>query len=697
MSAEKGSSVTKGAISLSSPGYRPDIDGLRAIAVLSVVLYHAFPGRLMGGFIGVDIFFILSGFLISTIIFENLERGTFSFAEFYARRIKRIFPALILVLIIIYIFGWFTLLADEFKQLGKHIAAGTGFVSNFVLMNEAGYFDNLADTKPLLHLWSLGIEEQFYIIWPLLLWFAWKRNFNLLTITIIAVSLSFYLNLVGVSQDITATFYSPQTRFWELLCGSLLAWLMLYHRKAFATVNTKLNAWINSILYHNAYQASSNTFSNILAFLGLLLLVFGFCEINMTVSFPGVWAVVPILGTILIISAGSDAWINRKILSNKVAVWFGLISFPLYLWHWPLLSFARILSVEYPTGIVRISIVLISIILSYLTYKFIEKPIRLGKHFQRLKIVLLLLLMPLCGLVAYNTYLENGYEFREVVNRVNSFYSPYAQQYENSLAKKYQNYLGEDISASKKPVVLIIGDSYTVNWASALSRHIDLDHFDVVSISYLGCDIRIDSQKITALSTANQFQSICETFQSFINNVSIIKRISSIMLVSHRPFEYVINPSRFDIIRWLKQKNAASDVFVFGNYFQLDEKKYLSCTHLMARARRGSETCLKYANYPLSEPKIETLPFYPKDLSFKYVDIIKLHCNYSRSGCATEANGVPFMSDWNHLNAAFLDFILQDIQIKKADVLAELGLLKYFTSDQKQRLASITDKVQDKV
>ena len=202
---------------LTHPKYRADIDGLRAIAVLSVVLFHAFPTlqlsifpslHIAGGFIGVDIFFVISGFLISTIIFDNLERGSFSFLEFYSRRIKRIFPALLLVLITCFAFGWFALLADEYKQLGKHIAAGAGFVSNFVLWNESGYFDNSAETKPLLHLWTLGIEEQFYIIWPLLLWAGWKRKFNLLTITLIIATISFVLNIKGVRTDPVATFYS---------------------------------------------------------------------------------------------------------------------------------------------------------------------------------------------------------------------------------------------------------------------------------------------------------------------------------------------------------------------------------------------------------------------------------------------------------------------------------------------------------
>jgi len=209
---------------LSHPKYRPDIDGLRAIAVLAVVTFHAFPEFVRGGFIGVDIFFVISGYLISTIIFENLEKGSFSFSEFYARRIRRIFPSLLVVIIACFVFGWFELLADEFKQLGKHIAAGSGFISNFVFWGEAGYFDNSADTKPLLHLWSLGIEEQFYITWPMFIWLSWryKLNFPLIALTVALVS--FVLSVKGVRNDSVATFYSPQTRFWELIIGSLLAW-----------------------------------------------------------------------------------------------------------------------------------------------------------------------------------------------------------------------------------------------------------------------------------------------------------------------------------------------------------------------------------------------------------------------------------------------------------------------------------------
>ncbi|WKJ91130.1 acyltransferase family protein [Methylomonas montana] len=397
---------------LSHPKYRPDIDGLRAIAVISVVAFHAFPDRLQGGFIGVDIFFVISGYLISTIIFQNLERGTFSFAEFYARRIKRIFPALLLVLIASYGFGWFALFADEYKQLGKHIAAGAGFVSNIVLWNEAGYFDNSAETKPLLHLWSLGIEEQFYIVWPLLLWFAWERNFNLLTITLLVAIVSFCLNVKGILSHPVATFYSPQTRFWELLCGSLLAWMTLYKKGLFATLRTKLDGWLAYAVYRESHAADGKTLANALSFVGLFLLVYGFFLINKDFNFPGRWAMVPMVAAVLIISAGPNAWVNRIVLSHPLAVWFGLISFPLYLWHWPLLSFARIVETEVPSINIRIVAVGLAIALAWLTYKLVEKPIRFGSH-SSVKTTVLVLLMIGIGYVGYGSYSMNGLEFRQ--------------------------------------------------------------------------------------------------------------------------------------------------------------------------------------------------------------------------------------------------------------------------------------------
>jgi peptidoglycan/LPS O-acetylase OafA/YrhL len=216
---------------LPHPAYRPDIDGLRAVAVSSVVVFHVAPAYVPGGFSGVDVFFVISGYLISTILFGGLDRGTFSMIEFYARRARRIFPALIATLTATFLFGWLVLVDSEFTALGKHIAAGAFFVSNFVLRSEAGYFDTAAEQKPLLHLWSLGIEEQYYIVWPLILLAAFRTRKGITPGLLVALLLSsFALGVARAPGNPVSTFFLPPTRIWELLLGSLLAYLTVFPR-----------------------------------------------------------------------------------------------------------------------------------------------------------------------------------------------------------------------------------------------------------------------------------------------------------------------------------------------------------------------------------------------------------------------------------------------------------------------------------
>ncbi|OHX34864.1 acyltransferase [Methylomonas sp. LWB] len=510
--------------SLSHPKYRPDIDGLRAIAVLSVVAFHAFPNGLKGGFIGVDIFFVISGYLISTIVFQNLEKGTFSFSEFYIRRIKRIFPALILVLAASFTFGWFALFADEYKQLGKHIAAGAGFVSNLVLWNEAGYFDSSAETKPLLHLWSLGIEEQFYIVWPLLLWLAWRKNFNLFTVTVIVAIASFYLNVRGVLNDSVATFYSPQTRFWELQCGSLLAWMALYRKHAFASVRHRLDGWLVAVVYREGQPVDGRTLANVLSFLGIALLIYGFSVIDKDSDFPGKWAILPMLGAVLIISAGPNAWVNRKLLSNRLAVWVGLISFPLYLWHWPLLSFAHIIQTDEPSANIRIAAVLLTVVLAWLTYALVEKPIRLGKH-SGAKTLTLLLLMLGIGNVGYQLYLKNGLEFRDAdalsktqmfadVNGTVLFNTPedwVDDRCRAELGASYNYLICRFTSAT--PKTLVVGDSHAAQFVyDSISHGAD----DLALVAVNGCLPFIDLVTINPTEQYEEKSTRCKVIMPIV-------------------------------------------------------------------------------------------------------------------------------------------------------------------------------------
>ena len=479
-------------LTLLNPNYRPDIDGLRAVAVLAVVAFHAFPSWVRGGFIGVDVFFVISGYLISTIIFENLDKCTFSFYDFYARRIKRIFPAVILVLIFCFIIGWFSLVAEDYKQIGKHIAGGAGFVSNFVLLNEAGYFDNSAETKPLLHLWSLGIEEQFYIIWPLFLWLLWKFNFNILISIILVTVVSFSMNIRGVNQDNIANFYSPQFRFWELTCGSLLSWLKLYKNEYLTQIKIK----IDYLFINNFFRIN---FSNILSFIGSIFLIYGFFAIHKNLSYPGFWALVPVLGAVLIIAAGSNSWINRTVLSNKIFIWFGLISFPIYLWHWPLLIFARIFEDRTPLLYIRMIILIITILFSWITYIYIEKPLRYRKlDFS------ICLIMAFVGSIGYYTYYNQGFKFRNI-NKINEAVN---QSYQYDWNKEYRgnecfiasvdensNQFGKKCGiehTDNDQTLLIWGDSYAASFYRGFEENGKFLKFSVSQFNASGCPPILD-------------------------------------------------------------------------------------------------------------------------------------------------------------------------------------------------------------
>lgn len=386
--SEKSSAQTSRKSQPKRSDYRPDIDGLRAIAVLAVVIFHAFPSLVHGGFVGVDIFFVISGFLISKHIWEELDAGTFSIKTFYARRVRRIFPALSIVLLACIAMGWVILTPSEYEQLGKHTVAGAAFISNIVFWKEAGYFDNAADTKPLLHLWSLGIEEQFYIVWPLLLAFFWRytRNIGWALLAVMVVSLTYCVMLVR--HDTVADFYSPLTRFWELALGAGLAYILALK------------------------PPPSAASRSVISWFGLSLIFSAVIILNPGYAFPGAWALLPTLGAACLIYAGENTWLNRHVLSHRLLVWVGLISYPLYLWHWPLLSFARIMESETPAAGVRFWLLTASFMLAWLTYRFLERPVR-ARPKSRNIVLMLCLTMFLLGAAGLIVKKLDGFKSRQ--------------------------------------------------------------------------------------------------------------------------------------------------------------------------------------------------------------------------------------------------------------------------------------------
>jgi peptidoglycan/LPS O-acetylase OafA/YrhL len=364
--------------------YRADIDGLRAVSILLVVAYHAQPWLVAGGFIGVDIFFVISGFLITRIILSEAKAGRFSPLAFYARRVRRIFPALIVVLATTYFIGWIVLLPDSFTLLGESTAAGVAFVSNLFQLHQTGYFAPDAAENPLLHLWSLGIEEQFYIFWPLLLVLLFGSKYRRVWMAAVAAA-SFGLGLLIFLGLKEWSFYSPLPRAWELLAGGLLA----------------------SSQLEGLARQSSPLRANLLSAAGLAAIIGAAAALNKESQFPGVWALLPVLGAVLIISAPNSA-VNRVLLSSRAMVAIGLISYPLYLWHWPLLSYLGIVRNGVPNAIEIWAVVVVAFILAWLTFRVVEIPMRRRpKAVPGLSFALLAV-----GLVGIATAANSGFAFR---------------------------------------------------------------------------------------------------------------------------------------------------------------------------------------------------------------------------------------------------------------------------------------------
>lgn len=523
-----------GAVDVESPApspYRADIDGLRAVAVLCVLGFHAFPSIVTGGFVGVDVFFVISGYLISSVILAEVDRGSFSFVDFYSRRIRRIFPALAVTLLTTMAAGWFLLLAADYEELGKHVAAGAAFVSNLMLWSETGYFDTAAEAKPLLHLWSLGIEEQFYIVWPGLLWLSWKRKWNRLRVITVVCAASFALGVWTLGHDRTAAFYSPLTRFWELTMGSLVA---------------------VSRPPSGGYAVHPRRYADLLACLGAALVLGAALFLDRQVNFPGWWALAPVLGTALILLGAQRAWLNRTALSHPLAVYIGLMSYPLYLWHWPLIAFLRLSEGGEPSPALRVAALVAAGVLAWMTYRWVEKPIRFGGHDVRKTALALFAVMLITGAVGYVCYLSRGVPSRPDAKGVMP---------EHEIKRLKARYDGVDTRfryESGSPKVVVYGDSQAFDLFAALRND-----------PYLGAAFFSSTYQCSGFDNARKgeesFAQACrESFDALLRSPEI--RAANVLVYAHMfyPDKESLAQHRLGIER-LREANPGLAIVLAGN------------------------------------------------------------------------------------------------------------------------------------
>jgi peptidoglycan/LPS O-acetylase OafA/YrhL len=445
-------------------GYRPDIDGLRAISILLVVCFHAFPRRIPGGFIGVDVFFVISGYLITNILLSQIDNKSASLLTFYARRVRRLFPALIVVLVTTYAIGWIILLPSDFRLFAENLVAGAAFASNLLQVQSVDYFAPDAALNPLLHLWSLGIEEQFYIVWPLVLLLTSGRRFAFFAIMAIAI-LSFCINVVSVHFDHEQfAFYSPLTRAWELLAGALLAFRQLNRPEPAFPLPTLAKF-----------------------FVGMSLIICAAILLERTSPFPGWRALLPVIGATLVLDAGTGSQAN-KLLTCKPMVVIGLISYPLYLWHWPLLTYVNIINSGTPTTAENTAAIALAAGLAWATYRFVELPIRRRPYTT----APLSFGIGLIGIVGLATAAFDGLDFRFPleIRRIatvgldpESFRaSCFLDQYRDA-----SHFGSSCIEAGDGPLVFLWGDSMAASLFAGLKEQQQRLDFRIAQFTSSGC------------------------------------------------------------------------------------------------------------------------------------------------------------------------------------------------------------------
>ena len=486
-------------------------------------------------FAGVDIFFVISGFLISRIILSQCAAGRFSLAMFYARRAKRILPALLVAVSFVWIVGWFMAAPTQFRDIGGSLLGNSYFTVNFWLMRLAGvggYFGADATVKPLLHLWSLSIEEQFYLVWSVLLLALFKLDRRVVPFVIASVFVaSFAFSIYLTPIDPIAAFYLPWTRGWELALGALIA-----YREVF---------WLEALPY------PSRRIANIGAGAGIALMLGAFLFLNETRPFPGWLAAIPTLGCALVI-ASPDSLPGEVALGNRLAGFFGVISYPLYLWHWPLFAFARIWPGVIPTAPVLFALAVVAVALAALTYRLIEQPIAIPFRRRPFTTALVLVgLLALTGIIGRATYDSKGFpsRFPPLVDRIFDYtangaegqplmrcvYQRDAERYSlaeerTRAARFFEDHHCAAIADPSKPTILVVGDSHAAHLFAGLQQ-VYGGRANLLSLSSVFC-------------------------------VPLVEHVAMNQGVAGTPRCRAINDYVFDAIRTIKP-----DILIVGGYF----------------------------------------------------------------------------------------------------------------------------------
>ena len=596
--------------------YRAEIDGLRALAVVPVILFHAGFELFSGGFVGVDVFFVISGYLITTILIEDIENKRFSIVNFYERRARRIFPALFFVMLVCIPFGWMWMLPSQMKDFSQSLVAVSLFASNILFWRESGYFDAAAEEKPLLHTWSLAVEEQYYVLFPIFLILAWRFGKNrVFWMIVVMAAASLLLSEWGWRNKATANFYLVPTRASELFAGSIAAFIA---------------------------QKQGVQKNNCLATLGLAAIVFSIFFYNENTPFPSVYALLPVLGVVLLVLYADKETVAAKLLSTKGFVGMGLISYSAYLWHQPLLAFARIQSKNELSITLIVTLVVASILLAYLSWKYVEAPFRNKKNVNRKNIFFVsatgILVFATLGIIGHKT---NGFpnrleNYQLEILQWESYPREIAYREGDCFLRPEQSYTEFKSECTKTPAnTLIWGDSHAAALASGWRAR-----RDVHQLTASGCPPIINS----AFPTRQN----CEGINRHIINDISMDDYNTVILHAYWTMYSDEQLANLQLTITALQNNGIENIFLVGGvpqYFPslpsrlLIEQKQLNTIEFI------EESQLKVSEY---DDKLIALI---DDSTVTFVSSLNQFCNVDVCKVTTDFDGetIPMTWDSGHL------------------------------------------------
>lgn len=629
--------------------YRSDIDGLRAIAVLAVILFHSGLSFLPGGFIGVDVFFVISGYLITTLVYNDVKKQQFSFFSFYKRRAVRLLPALTMTLLLVFLFGFVFYSNALFDNLGKELFFSSIGAANILFAQGINYFAKNEAYQPLIHLWSLGVEEQFYVVWPIILLFAFRLSSkSVIPVAILLFCVSLFLSIRSVDQGLTEGYFLVQYRAFELLVGVITALLMVDR------YNNPDGGWKQQAL----------------SYIGFSLIVLPMFILSKDSSFPGFNALLPTLGTALVIAFPSKGLITST-LSNKLFVFIGLLSYPLYLYHQPIISFLAFFQVGLPPMGVFFWVTFIAIILAWLTYKFIELPIRrvvFGENKKKSHVTLfsLILTIPLFAIAGIGVAKSEG--FGERFKILNPFALEVGKAHELSFHHDFER--GYKVSNSPHGKVLFLGDSVLQQYVTPISKMLGLERNQVDTVTRGGCMLLkgVEFKDIFSDISCNELREKIylskKTYDYvFVSQAWELKSYGT--SVTNFDDEKKGNFNRWEpfLRRTIEHFSKHSEkVVVIGAHPRVVGTNKLQPSIMVSKPKFLSDlNQIKVTNV---ERLKESLSFFKQYEALDFVQVISPYNIFCKeSACVTNNGKWSFFGDNQHISNASTDFMIDRLKI----------------------------------